>query len=151
MTWTPNPPAPKGWQPSIVSAKDSLASLEAELGLPAHEIAKANGVPWPGRKTCVWSRDISAWVLDVSDLVPGTGGFKQALNEAQRNACESDGRHVSFSAGQVINLPIGARPPARTAPPSKSPVKKSNTGVIAFVGLVLAGLATAATSKGKAA
>lgn len=150
--WTPNPPAPKGYVASIVSSHDSLASLESELGIPAHELAKANGVPWPGRKTCVWSRDITAWVLDAKDLVPGVGGFKRARDEKQINTCEADGRHVSFSDGQIINLPIGARPPARTAPSPSSPAKKSNTGLFAFIVLTLGGLvASAGSSKGKAA
>jgi hypothetical protein len=148
--WTPNPPAPKGWQASIVSSRDSLASLESELRIPAHEIAKANGVPWPGRKTCVWGRDIAAWVLDEKDVVAGKGGFRRAVSPSSPNTCEPGLGHVSFSDGQVINLPIGARPPARTVPPS-SPAKKSSNGLLALVGLVLAGLATAAgSSKGKA-
>lgn len=149
MTWTPNPPAPKGWQASIVSSRDSLASLESELRIPAHEIAKANGVPWPGRKTCVWGRDIAAWVLDDSDVVPGKGGFRRAVSASEPNNCEPGKGHVSFSDGQVINLPIGARPPARTAPPTKTPVKKSSAGWLALAGLVLGGLAAASSSKGK--
>lgn len=150
MTWTPNPPAPKGWQASIVTSRDSLASLETELGLAAHEIAKANGVPWPGRKTCVWSRDITAWVLDEKDLVPGQGGFKRPFNAAQRNTCEADGRHVSFSDGQIINLPIGARPPARSAPPTKTRAT-SKAGLAVLATLIVGGLAAASGSKGKAA
>lgn len=146
MAWTPAP-APKGWQPSVVSDRDSLASLESELGIPAHELARANGVPWPGRKTCVWGRDVAAWVLDERDLVTGKGGFRRAVSSAQPNTCEPGLGHVSFSSGQVINLPIGARPPAPGA--GTPPKKVRSTGAIAaIIALVLGGLA-AAGSKGK--
>lgn len=128
-----------------MTSRDSLADLERELGIPAHEIAKFNGVPWPGRKTCVWGKDIAAWILDARDDVPGKGGFRRPVSSEQPNNCEPGLGHVSFSDGQVINLPIGARPPAKVAPPTKA--KKSNAGLLAF--LLAAGAALAASSKGK--
>jgi hypothetical protein len=83
----------------VLRAGDSLASLEAETGVLAQTIAQANGVPWPGVKSCAWSRDIDAWVLAV-------GGRRAASNE---NVCDASG-FTTFSKGNVIYLPPGARP-----------------------------------------
>ncbi len=148
MTWrqapgggTPAPP--KGYERALLRANDSLASLERELGVKAEVIAEANGVPWPGRKTCAWSRDIRDWVLK-------TGGHENAFDPKQPDNCAPGHGFVSFSVGQAINLPRGARAPAVDGVPPSKPKPKSNTGlIVGALALLAAGAAAFAGQPAK--
>lgn len=153
MSWTrfsdedPLPPPPQGWQRSVIIVGDTLALLEKAAGVAAHEIAKANGVPWPGRKSCQWGRDIAAWVL-------GTGGARQPFVSTSPNTCEPGLGYPTFVPGQTINLPIGVRPPASSAPvkvarKSKAPLVV--LGVVAVAGAAAAARRISKSSKRKAA
>lgn len=134
MTWSPVTTAPAGWAPGVLRDGDTLASLEAETRISAQDIASANGVPYPGRKTCTWANDLDEWVL-------GTGGRRIP---SSANTCDPRG-YTAFVGGQVIYLPPGTRPaPTILSAPSSS---SSSKGLLYALGALAALAALAAASR----
>jgi hypothetical protein len=138
--WKGTPPIPVGWELAELKLGDTLLILERDTKLPASRIAEVNGVPWPGKKTCNWARDVAAWVL-------ATGGERFAPVASEPNTCEPGQGYPHFVVGQRILLPAGVRPraPSSAPPPVSSgvPVKAAGGGLalaaLAAVALFLRG------------
>jgi hypothetical protein len=141
------PPPPDGWTRSALLRGDTLAVLETELkktgsSVRAEHIAAANGVPWPGRKTCVWARGVKAWVLAV-------GGRQEDVVRGQEDPCDSGRGYASFVEGVVINLPRGLRPPATSGVVIPLPTKKASKTALIVGAVAVAGAAAAALISAK--
>lgn len=125
MSYRANQPPPAGWVLSSLRPGDTLALLEVDARVPAHVIAAGNGVPWPGKKTCAWGRDVAVWVLS-------TGGARARVVTGQPNACEPGLGFPMFAPGQRIFLPAGVRVPS-TSPPSPPPSRRGIFAVLALL------------------